>query len=74
MPPCHARSSIDPIGATTSASRVIVRDDPSESLPATTEVQSCDCCDYCGSARVEWRKCKLVCVDCRQINKSCADL
>ena len=31
-------------------------------------------CDYCGSARIEWRKCKLICVDCRQINKSCADL
>ena len=31
-------------------------------------------CDYCGSARLEWRKCKLVCSDCKQINKSCADL
>jgi hypothetical protein len=31
-------------------------------------------CDYCGSARLEWRKCKLICADCRQINKSCADL
>ena len=31
-------------------------------------------CDYCGSARLEWRKCKLICLDCRQINKSCADL
>jgi len=33
-----------------------------------------DACDYCGSARLEWRKCKLICLDCRQINKSCADL
>jgi hypothetical protein len=31
-------------------------------------------CDYCGSSALEWRKCKLICVDCRQINKSCADL
>jgi hypothetical protein len=31
-------------------------------------------CDYCGSAQLEWRKCKLICADCRQINKSCADL
>jgi len=31
-------------------------------------------CDYCGSANIVWRKCKLICDDCRQINKSCADL
>lgn len=31
-------------------------------------------CDVCGSDRVEWRKCKLVCLNCRQIVKSCADL
>ena len=31
-------------------------------------------CDYCGSGRLEWRKCKLICQDCKQINKSCADL
>jgi hypothetical protein len=31
-------------------------------------------CDYCGSVRLEWRKCKLICADCKQINKSCADL
>ena len=31
-------------------------------------------CDYCGSTRLEWRKCKLICADCSQINKSCADL
>jgi len=31
-------------------------------------------CDFCGSEHVEWRKCKLICTDCRQINKSCADL
>jgi len=31
-------------------------------------------CDYCGSSTLEWRKCKLICTNCRQINKSCADL
>src|SRR4051794_35517666 len=28
-------------------------------------------CDYCGAAALEWRKCKLICTNCRQINKSC---
>ncbi len=31
-------------------------------------------CDYCGSTALTWRKCKLICDDCKQINKSCADL
>ena len=31
-------------------------------------------CDYCGAATLVWRKCKLVCLTCAQINKSCADL
>lgn len=31
-------------------------------------------CDYCGVAALEWRKCKLICANCRNINKSCADL
>ncbi|MDE3053394.1 MAG: hypothetical protein KGL38_06575 [Gemmatimonadota bacterium] len=31
-------------------------------------------CDYCGSRDLAWIKCKLVCRNCRQINKSCADL
>jgi hypothetical protein len=33
-----------------------------------------DSCDYCGSTHIEWRKCKLICTQCHQINKSCADL
>jgi hypothetical protein len=33
-----------------------------------------DYCDYCGSADVAWVKCKLICRNCRQIVKSCADL
>lgn len=31
-------------------------------------------CDYCGSTALSWRKCKLICGACQQINKSCADL
>ncbi len=40
----------------------------------THEPTAAAACDYCGSVRLEWRKCKLVCSDCKQINKSCADL
>jgi hypothetical protein len=31
-------------------------------------------CDYCGALTLTWRKCKLICLSCAQINKSCADL
>jgi hypothetical protein len=31
-------------------------------------------CDYCGAEALSWRKCKLICANCSQINKSCADL
>ncbi len=31
-------------------------------------------CEYCGAVQLVWRKCKLICENCRQINKSCADL
>lgn len=31
-------------------------------------------CEVCGSGNTYWRNCKLVCRDCRQIVKSCADL
>ena len=33
-----------------------------------------DPCDICGSLRTVWRKCKLICLDCHAIVKSCADL
>lgn len=36
--------------------------------------QAADLCDLCGSAALEWRKCKLICQHCRSIVKSCADL
>jgi hypothetical protein len=31
-------------------------------------------CDYCGAEALTWRKCKLVCLKCGNIVKSCADL
>ena len=31
-------------------------------------------CDYCGVTALLWRKCKLICQNCGNINKSCADL
>jgi hypothetical protein len=31
-------------------------------------------CDLCGSASVEWRSCKLICLNCRAIVRSCSDL
>jgi hypothetical protein len=31
-------------------------------------------CDICGSTRLVWRRCKLVCENCHTILKSCADL
>lgn len=31
-------------------------------------------CEVCGVAALVWRNCKLVCENCRSVNKSCADL
>jgi hypothetical protein len=62
MAPCHTKPFIQP-------GVVISRDTDEATEHATPER-----CDYCASTRLEWRKCKLICVDCRQINKSCADL
>jgi len=31
-------------------------------------------CDVCGSDRLIWRSCKLICTNCRSMLKSCADL
>jgi hypothetical protein len=33
-----------------------------------------EACELCGSTSTEWRRCKLVCLNCRQILRSCADL
>jgi hypothetical protein len=67
MPPCHATPFLRP-GITLTPNLEPPREEQSrDQSPA-------ECCDYCGSLRLEWRKCKLICADCRQINKSCADL
>ena len=60
MTACHTKPFIQP--------GVVIAPEPARPTPAA------ECCDYCGSDKLEWRKCKLVCADCRQINKSCADL
>jgi hypothetical protein len=64
MPPCHTKPFVLP--------GVLIERDPAD-LDSSAETRP-DACDYCGSSRLEWRKCKLICADCRQINKSCADL
>lgn len=47
---------------------------PPDYVPDPRDVAVGEACDYCGAERLVWRKCKLVCLQCRQINKSCADL
>jgi hypothetical protein len=69
MPACHTKPFIGP-GVLISA------DSATMNAPhdATPQAAPAETCDYCGSIALEWRKCKLICADCRQINKSCADL
>jgi hypothetical protein len=33
-----------------------------------------EACEYCGARALAWRKCKLICRSCAQVNRSCADL
>ncbi|HVB32490.1 MAG TPA: hypothetical protein VNE60_13270 [Gemmatimonadaceae bacterium] len=42
--------------------------------PPPAEPPAAETCDHCGSTDLAWVKCKLICGNCRQINKSCADL
>jgi hypothetical protein len=64
MDPCHTRPFVRP--------GVVI--DGAASAPAQAAAPATEACDYCGAASLEWRKCKLICTSCRQINKSCADL
>ena len=68
MPPCHVKPFLR---------------QPAYEPPAASEENTPDAeptavaqnaCDYCGSPSLVWRKCKLICSSCHQINKSCADL
>ena len=43
-----------------------------EAVPAAAEALGE--CDWCGSADLWWRNCKLLCRNCSAIVKSCADL
>lgn len=61
MPACHTVPFVRP--------GVIVETSAASDVGAPMES-----CDYCGSPNIVWRKCKLICSDCKQINKSCADL
>jgi len=67
MDPCHTKPFVLP-------GVVIRRERETASEAVVAEAGAAECCDYCGSPRLEWRKCKLICADCRHINKSCADL
>lgn len=63
MPACHTIPFIKP-GVLIDSTEPSARRD-------TAPVESCD---YCGAPTLVWRKCKLICETCHQINKSCADL
>jgi hypothetical protein len=67
MDPCHTKPFVLP-GVVIRRERLV---EPERQAAGPRDEA---CCDYCGSPRLEWRKCKLVCAACRQINMSCADL
>ncbi len=48
-------------------------EDPKRGLD-TGDQPANEICDICGSDQVSWRKCKLICLNCGTILKSCADL
>jgi hypothetical protein len=60
MDPCHTKPFVRPGMLIEASANVATPSDPT--------------CDYCGATQLEWRKCKLICANCKQINKSCADL
>ena len=70
MPPCHTVPFMRP-GSVVDAR---VEENAAELSAHSIADAAAERCDYCGSVKLEWRKCKLICADCRQINKSCADL
>ena len=47
---------------------------PRRAEPTEGERPEGETCDYCGSTALRWVKCKLICDNCKQISKSCADL
>lgn len=45
-----------------------------EPVVEPTTGSTVECCEYCESPQLTWRKCKQICLACGQINRSCADL
>jgi hypothetical protein len=43
-------------------------------VPVEAAATPAETCDLCGSESVEWRSCKLICLSCRAIVRSCSDL
>jgi hypothetical protein len=43
-------------------------------VPVEAPVTPTETCDLCGSESVQWRSCKLICLSCRAIVRSCSDL
>lgn len=66
MPPCHVKPFLRQTNYTPEPTPPAV---VAEHAPTAQ-----DACEYCGSPSLVWRKCKLICSNCNQINKSCADL
>jgi hypothetical protein len=66
MPACHVQPFVLP--------GVVIATQPPAPTTEARVTAPTELCDYCASPRLEWRKCKLICLDCRQISKSCADL
>lgn len=72
-PPSDPRPGATPADAEAPSDASDADDAASESAGEGAD-SSADVCDYCGSDQLVWRKCKLVCLNCGQINKSCSDL
>jgi purine nucleoside permease len=51
-----------------------LRDDASLTDAPADQPPEVETCDWCGSADLWWRNCKLLCRNCGGIVKSCADL
>jgi hypothetical protein len=48
--------------------------EPLRRVPVEAPATPAETCDLCGSESVEWRNCKLICLSCRAIVRSCSDL
>jgi len=67
MSACHTKPFVSP-------GVLIAPAPPADAVGWQSAPVAVETCDYCGAATLQWRKCKLICESCQQINKSCADL